>query len=88
VAYVDTRCRFDCFGRISTENSASFVQKFQHKIVNIHPLLLPKYGGENMYGDNVHFAVIANREKESGITIHFVDEGYDTGKVIFKPLAR
>jgi phosphoribosylglycinamide formyltransferase-1 len=62
----------------------SFVQKFKNKIINIHPSLLPKYGGENMYGDNVHFAVIANREAESGITIHFVDEGYDTGKVIFQ----
>lgn len=62
----------------------SFVQKFKNKIINIHPSLLPKYGGENMYGDNVHFAVIANKEIESGITIHYVDEGYDTGKIIFQ----
>src|SRR5574344_908805 len=54
------------------------------KIVNIHPALLPKYGGKGMFGDKVHQAVVDNKEKESGITIHYVDEHYDEGKVIFQ----
>jgi phosphoribosylglycinamide formyltransferase, formyltetrahydrofolate-dependent len=57
---------------------------FSNKIINIHPALLPKYGGKGMYGDFVHQAVIAAKEKQSGITIHFVDEKYDHGKTIFQ----
>jgi phosphoribosylglycinamide formyltransferase 1 len=53
-------------------------------IINIHPALLPKYGGKGMYGQKVHEAVVANREKESGITIHYVDNRYDEGKIIFQ----
>jgi phosphoribosylglycinamide formyltransferase-1 len=53
-------------------------------IVNIHPALLPKYGGKGMYGDHVHRAVVANGEKESGITIHYVNENYDEGQIIFQ----
>lgn len=53
-------------------------------IVNIHPALLPKYGGKGMYGMNVHRAVVANKEVESGITIHYVNENYDEGKIIFQ----
>ena len=53
-------------------------------IVNIHPALLPKYGGKGMYGMNVHKAVVENGEKESGITIHYVNENYDEGKMIFQ----
>lgn len=60
------------------------VMAFPDKIINIHPALLPKYGGKGMYGDKVHEAVIANHEKESGITIHFVNEKYDEGNVIFQ----
>ncbi len=60
------------------------VQAFENKIVNIHPALLPKYGGKGMYGMNVHKAVHANKEKESGITIHFVNEHYDEGNSIFQ----
>jgi phosphoribosylglycinamide formyltransferase-1 len=55
---------------------------FQGRILNIHPALLPKFGGEGMYGMNVHKAVIAAGEKESGVTIHLVDEHYDTGAII------
>lgn len=54
------------------------------KIINIHPALLPKYGGKGMYGMNVHKAVVNNLEKESGISIHFVNEKYDEGKIIFQ----
>ena len=53
-------------------------------IINIHPALLPKYGGKGMYGMNVHKAVVANRETESGISIHYVNENYDEGKLIFQ----
>jgi len=57
---------------------------YRNKIINIHPALLPKYGGKGMYGAKVHEAVIAAGEKESGITIHYVDEHYDNGDIIFQ----
>ncbi len=60
------------------------IKIFPEKIINIHPALLPAYGGAGMYGMRVHEAVIASHEKESGITIHFVDEIYDNGKIIFQ----
>ena len=60
------------------------IQAFPSKIINIHPALLPKYGGKGMYGDNVHKAVIAAGEQESGITIHYVDEVYDRGARILQ----
>ncbi|PKP41701.1 MAG: phosphoribosylglycinamide formyltransferase [Bacteroidetes bacterium HGW-Bacteroidetes-13] len=62
----------------------SWVQSFPNKIVNIHPALLPKYGGKGMYGMHVHQAVIDAAEKESGITIHYVNEQYDAGQIIFQ----
>jgi phosphoribosylglycinamide formyltransferase 1 len=62
----------------------SLVEAFKGKIVNIHPALLPKYGGKGMYGQHVHQAVVANRESESGITIHFVNEHYDEGNIILQ----
>ena len=61
-----------------------FVKSFPNAIVNIHPALLPKYGGKGMYGSHVHEAVVANKEKESGITIHWVNEEYDKGNIIFQ----
>lgn len=57
---------------------------FPQKIINIHPALLPKYGGRGMYGMNVHKAVFNAKEKESGITIHTINEEYDKGKIIFQ----
>ena len=57
---------------------------FKSKIINIHPSLLPKYGGKGMYGDNVHKQVLLNKEKETGIKIHFVNEKYDKGEIIFQ----
>ena len=57
---------------------------FPKKIVNIHPALLPKYGGKGMYGDRIHQQVLANVEEESGITIHFVNEEFDTGEIIYQ----
>lgn len=60
------------------------VQAFDRKIINIHPALLPKFGGKGMYGMNVHRAVKDAKETESGITIHFVNENYDEGNIIFQ----
>lgn len=62
----------------------SIIQHFPNKVVNIHPALLPKYGGKGMYGNFVHQAVIDAKELESGISIHFVNEAYDEGAVIFQ----
>jgi phosphoribosylglycinamide formyltransferase-1 len=62
----------------------ALVRSFHGKMINIHPALLPKYGGKGMYGNFVHEAVIANKEKESGITIHYVDEVYDHGQIILQ----
>lgn len=62
----------------------TLIKAFPNRIINIHPALLPKYGGKGMYGHFVHEAVIAAGDKESGITIHYVDEMYDHGKVIFQ----
>ena len=60
------------------------IHAFPHKIINIHPALLPKYGGKGMYGKNIHKTVLEQLEKETGITIHEVDEVYDNGKIIFQ----
>ncbi|MEL6918164.1 MAG: phosphoribosylglycinamide formyltransferase [Bacteroidota bacterium] len=60
----------------------NLVQNFPNKIINIHPALLPKYGGKGMYGINVHKAVLENQEEETGITVHFVNENYDEGGII------
>ncbi len=60
------------------------IRKYSNAIVNIHPSLLPKYGGVNMYGMHVHNAVVANRELKTGITIHYVNKDYDKGAIIFQ----
>jgi phosphoribosylglycinamide formyltransferase 1 len=62
---------------------AKLIAAYPNKIINIHPALLPKYGGKGMYGNFVHEAVIANKETTSGITIHFVNEHFDEGEHIF-----
>jgi phosphoribosylglycinamide formyltransferase-1 len=63
---------------------AVLIKAYRNRIINIHPALLPLYGGKGMYGNKVHAAVIASGEKESGITIHYVDEQYDNGDIIFQ----
>jgi len=63
---------------------AKIVEAFPNRIINIHPALLPKYGGKGMYGMHIHKAIIENNEKESGISIHYVNENYDEGAVIFQ----
>ncbi|WP_242134222.1 phosphoribosylglycinamide formyltransferase [Aestuariivivens marinum] len=60
------------------------INAFPNKIINVHPALLPKYGGKGMYGMYVHEAVVANKETKSGITIHYVNENYDEGAIIFQ----
>ncbi|MBD78860.1 MAG: phosphoribosylglycinamide formyltransferase [Crocinitomicaceae bacterium] len=60
------------------------LRKFPNKIINIHPALLPKYGGKGMHGKHVHQAVIDHQEKESGISIHYVNENYDEGAIIYQ----
>ncbi len=61
-----------------------FISNWNNKIINIHPSLLPKYGGKGMYGMKVHEAVIANKENKSGCTVHFVDVDIDTGKILLQ----
>ena len=60
------------------------IDAYPHRIINIHPALLPKYGGKGMYGHHVHEAVVAAGERESGITIHIVDQHYDRGTTLFQ----
>jgi len=62
----------------------NIIKEFPNKVINIHPALLPKYGGKGMYGMYVHEAIVSNKEKETGITIHYVNEHYDEGTIIFQ----
>ena len=62
----------------------NIISAYPNKIINIHPALLPKYGGKGMYGMYIHRAIVGNKEVETGITIHFVDENYDEGNIIFQ----
>ncbi|WP_034042552.1 phosphoribosylglycinamide formyltransferase [Wocania ichthyoenteri] len=62
----------------------NILNAFPNKVINVHPALLPKYGGKGMYGMHVHEAVVKNNEKETGITIHYVNEHYDEGAIIFQ----
>ena len=64
--------------------SDNILNAFPNKVVNIHPALLPNYGGKGMYGMHVHVAVVANKETETGITIHYVNGNYDEGAIIFQ----
>jgi len=64
--------------------SAPFIRQFKNRIINVHPALIPKYCGPSFFGSNVHEAVLAAHEKETGMTIHYVDEGVDTGKIILQ----
>lgn len=62
----------------------NIIANYPNQIINIHPALLPKYGGKGMYGMHIHRAIVENKEKETGITIHFVNENYDEGAIIFQ----
>ena len=63
---------------------SGLIEAYPNKIINIHPALLPKYGGKGFYGEHVHEAVVAAKEAFSGITIHYVNENYDDGAIIFQ----
>lgn len=63
---------------------AAIIAHYPNKVVNIHPALLPNYGGKGMYGMRVHESVLANKEQETGITIHYVNEKYDEGAIVFQ----
>jgi len=63
---------------------SKMIEQYPNKIINIHPALLPKYGGKGMYGENIYKAVLENKESESGISVHFVNKNYDEGKIIFQ----
>lgn len=62
----------------------NILEAFPNKVINVHPALLPNYGGKGMYGMHVHHAIVENKEKETGITIHYVNEHYDEGAIIFQ----
>ncbi|MCI9845349.1 phosphoribosylglycinamide formyltransferase [Flavobacterium pectinovorum] len=62
----------------------NIIEQYPHKIINIHPALLPNYGGKGMYGMHIHRAIVNNKEKETGISIHYVNEHYDEGAIIFQ----
>ena len=64
------------------------ILNYKNKIINLHPSLLPKYGGKGMYGNNVHRSVIENNESESGISIHFVNANYDEGDIVFQKICK
>ena len=64
--------------------SPEFTAKWQNRIINVHPALLPKFGGEGMYGLHVHEAVLQSGDKESGVTFHLMDGGVDTGKILLQ----
>lgn len=85
VAYLEEReIDFIILAGFLLKVPAKLIVKYPNRIINIHPALLPKYGGKGMYGDNVHRAVKEAKEKETGITIHFVNEEYDKGAIIFQ----
>ena len=63
---------------------SSFIQRFKNRIINVHPALIPKFCGKEFFGNNVHQAVLDAKEKETGMTIHFVEDGVDTGKIILQ----
>jgi phosphoribosylglycinamide formyltransferase-1 len=85
-AYVHERAEIDfiVLAGFLLKISQPLLEAYPGRIVNIHPALLPKYGGRGMYGDRVHRAVVEAGEKESGITIHYINEHYDEGDIIFQ----
>jgi len=97
-AFYDTDCVLDILKAVKPDLMVlagflwkmpeKIIRNFPEKIINIHPALLPKYGGKGMYGSHVHKAVKENKEAETGITIHYVNENYDEGAVIFQARTR
>ena len=73
-----------CLAGFLSMLTPEFIREFEGNVINIHPALLPKFGGKGMYGHHVHEAVINSREKESGVTVHWVNEIYDNGEIIMQ----
>jgi phosphoribosylglycinamide formyltransferase-1 len=82
--YLKERADFIILAGFLWKVPEAIVAAFPNRIINIHPALLPNYGGKGMYGMHVHEAVVENREEQSGITIHYVNEHYDEGAIIFQ----
>jgi phosphoribosylglycinamide formyltransferase-1 len=80
----DTKVDFIILAGFLLKLPAIMVEEYQNRILNIHPSLLPKYGGKGMYGSNVHEAILENKELESGISIHFVNQNYDDGELVLQ----
>lgn len=80
----DMKIDFIVLGGFLWKLPEAIVDCYRDRIINIHPALLPDYGGKGMYGDNVHKAVVANGERRSGITIHLVNNEYDKGRILFQ----
>ena len=81
---IDNRVDFIILAGFLLKIPKKMLENYPNKIINIHPALLPKYGGKGMYGNNVHKAVLEKKETESGITIHFVNSKYDDGEIVFQ----
>jgi phosphoribosylglycinamide formyltransferase-1 len=84
VSFVKNNADFVVLAGFLWKIPQDLIAAFPNKIINIHPALLPKYGGKGMYGMYVHQAVVENKEEKTGITIHFVNENYDEGAIIFQ----
>jgi len=82
--FVEYECDYIFLSGYMKKLETKLITRFENKIVNSHPALLPKFGGKGMYGRFVHEAVIESQEKESGVTIHFVNEEYDKGEFILQ----
>ncbi len=83
-AITDSDADLICLAGYLKKVPENIIKEYKSKILNIHPALLPKYGGKGMYGHHVHEAVVKNKEKTSGATVHFADENYDTGSIILQ----
>ncbi len=82
--YLENEADFIVLAGFLLKIPSQIIKSFPNRIINIHPALLPKYGGKGMYGMHVHKAIVENKEKESGISIHYVNENYDEGTIIFQ----
>ena len=82
--FIGKQNKFYCACWLHEVDCSKIVKEFENRIINIHPALLPKFGGAGMFGERVHEAVIVASEKESGATVHFVNEEYDRGLIILQ----
>ena len=88
VAFLKEKADFIILAGFLWKVPQNILVNFPNRIINIHPALLPKFGGKGMYGMNIHRAVVENKETETGITIHYVNENYDEGSIIFQKIVQ